>query len=73
MINHAHIDAIVFYLPFLPLVFAMIAVRIETVSRRAWPRRPAAGLTRAHTGPGQSPADAGPPVHDLVGAGERRG
>jgi hypothetical protein len=72
MINHTHIDAIVFYLPFLPLVFGMIAVRIETVSRRAWPRRPAADADR-RSGSGQSPVDAGPPVHDLVGVGERRG
>ena len=39
MLFHLHIDAIVFYLPFLPLVFAMIAVRLQTVSLRAWPRQ----------------------------------
>ena len=37
MIVHFHVDAIVFYLPFLPLVFAMIAVRVATAGR-ATPR-----------------------------------
>ena len=32
MIVHFHIDAIVFYLPFLPLVFAMIALRVATAA-----------------------------------------
>jgi hypothetical protein len=73
MIHHAHIDAIVFYLPFLPLVFAMIAVRIETVSRRAWPRRAAADAAPRRGGAGQPPAPVGPQVHDLVGVGERHG
>lgn len=39
MIHHPHIDSIVFYLPFLPVVFAMISLRVQTVSRRAWPRQ----------------------------------
>ncbi len=39
MIHHPHLDAIVFYLPFLPIVFAMVALRVETISRRAWPVR----------------------------------
>jgi hypothetical protein len=33
MIVHPHIDAIVFYLPFLPLVFAMVALRAATALR----------------------------------------
>ena len=39
MVQHPHINAIVFYVPFLPLVFAMIALRLQAVSRRAWPPR----------------------------------
>jgi hypothetical protein len=42
MVFHLHIDAIVFYLPFLPLVYAMIALRLQAVSLRAWPARSAA-------------------------------
>jgi hypothetical protein len=33
MIVHPHIDAVVFYLPFLPLVFAMVALRAATALR----------------------------------------
>lgn len=46
MVQHPHIDSIVFYIPFLPFVFAMIALRIETVARRAWPRRQTFGTAR---------------------------
>lgn len=41
MIVHFHIDAIVFYLPFLPLVFAMIALRVSTATRGTKPARTA--------------------------------
>jgi hypothetical protein len=53
MINHPHLDAIVFYLPFLPVVFGMIALRAETLAARIWPRRPAPGL------PAETAPDAG--------------
>ena len=39
MINHAHIDAIVFYLPFLPFVFAVLALRTQAW----WSRRQVTG------------------------------
>lgn len=41
MIVHFHVDAIVFYLPFLPLVFAMIALRVATATRAGEPARTA--------------------------------
>ncbi|MDP5182817.1 hypothetical protein QOZ88_09205 [Blastococcus sp. BMG 814] len=47
MIHHAHMDSIVFYLPFLPLVFAMIALRVQTISHRAWPTRSDAAVEEA--------------------------
>jgi hypothetical protein len=45
MIVHPHVDAIVFYLPFLPLVFAMVALRVATAwrGRAPQPAQPAAG------------------------------
>ncbi len=49
MIHHPHINAIVFYISFLPFVFAMIAVRVETVSRRLWPTAADAGTARAES------------------------
>jgi hypothetical protein len=41
MVFHLHLDTIVFYLPFLPLVLGMIALRLQTISLRAWPHRAA--------------------------------
>lgn len=70
MMFHLHIDAIVFYLPFLPLLYAMIAVRLQTVSLRAWPYRSKARPQSVwHT-------DALPPAaprrdQDLSGVGNR--
>jgi hypothetical protein len=37
MIHHPHLNAIVFYLPFLPFVCAMTALRVQEVWLRAWP------------------------------------
>lgn len=41
MVQHPHINAIVFYVPFLPLVFAMIALRVSTATRGTKPARTA--------------------------------
>ena len=38
MINHPHLEAIVFYVPFLPLLFAMIALRVQSRYRRPRPQ-----------------------------------
>jgi hypothetical protein len=46
MIHHPHLNAIVFYLPFLPFVFAMIALRIQEVWLRAWPPKRAGDRIR---------------------------
>jgi hypothetical protein len=37
MIAHPHLDVVVFYLPFLPLVYAVVALRVATVARRVRP------------------------------------
>jgi hypothetical protein len=67
MVFHLHIDTIVFYLPFLPLVFAMIALRVQAVSLRAWPARSGGGaeLPELHRLP-QVPE---PRERELIGAG----
>jgi hypothetical protein len=43
MIHHPHLNAIVFYLPFLPFVFAMIALRVQAFWLRVWPSKRHAG------------------------------
>jgi hypothetical protein len=53
MIHHPHLNAIVFYLPFLPFVFAMIALRVQAVWLRAWPSKRAGGVIPAPTAAGQ--------------------
>lgn len=53
MIHHPHLNAIVFYLPFLPFVFAMIALRAQAFWLRVWPPKQAAGRTPAATSAGQ--------------------
>lgn len=67
MINHAHIDAIVFYLPFLPLVFAMIGLRLETMARRGGPRTEALRLGPRYSQ--EVPLGPVPPIRGLVGVG----
>jgi hypothetical protein len=71
MIHHTHMNSIVFYLPFLPLVFAMLAVRAETVSRRAWPRTDVAAP--APRGVPEAPPAGSQQSDELVGAGQARG
>ncbi|RBY89829.1 hypothetical protein [Blastococcus sp. TF02A-26] len=61
MINHVHIDAIVFYLPFLPVVFLMIALRTAEVSRRVW-----AGRGSRAQPPPAAPRPDDPPTARLV-------
>lgn len=66
MVFHLHIDTIVFYLPFLPLVYVMIAIRVQTISLRAWPRRSAA--RRASPDPVELPPVPPSRVRELAGA-----
>lgn len=71
MIAHPHIDAIVFYLPFLPVVFAMIAVRVATFSA-TFTRVPRAALEAIPHGEPATPAELPLPDRDLVTTGAGR-
>jgi hypothetical protein len=67
MVFHLHIDTVVFYLPFLPLVYVMIALRVQAVSLRAWP-------ARSHRPAEPAQREAMPPVpepreRELAGVG----
>ncbi|MEI4272305.1 hypothetical protein TEK04_11290 [Klenkia sp. LSe6-5] len=64
MLDHPHLDTIVFYLPFLPFVFAMISVRLATISYRAWPshrggQEHAGGAVLREASGTRRPVDAG--------------
>ena len=67
MIHHPHIDSILFSLPFLPFVFGMIALRVDTLARRVWPPEPAAAERPV---PGVAP---GIPVHRRAAEAGPRG
>ncbi|MGY1804702.1 hypothetical protein ACI78T_15585 [Blastococcus sp. SYSU D00922] len=74
MIYHAHIDSIVFCLPFLPLVFAMIGLRVETISRRGRRRGPVPppsppAVRSAEREPAEEGSQDRSPVAGPVGAG----
>jgi hypothetical protein len=59
MIDHRHIDAIVFYIPFLPLVFAAMALRVGLRDQRP---------SRSTGGDGEVSAGDGVREPELLGA-----
>jgi hypothetical protein len=72
MVRHPHIDAIVYYLPFLPLVFLMVAMRVASFSHRLWPARPAAPTSAPAVASELVPAvDVPQRDRQPVGAGHR--
>jgi hypothetical protein len=74
MIHHPHLNAIAFHLPFLPFVFAMIAMRAQQFWLRVWPgkKSPGAGTGDvASAGTGDVPGPATEEGPALAGATAR--
>jgi hypothetical protein len=62
----------VYYLPFLPLVFLMVAMRVASFSHRLWPARPAAPTSAPAVASELVPAvDVPQRDRQPVGAGHR--